>query len=79
MDEVYSLEFSHDGRKLATCGKDKDVLVYDTTSFQVLHRLMGHNDSVPYLTWSPDDSKLISCSLDSRAKVWDMAVCFTLS
>ncbi|KAL9046650.1 MAG: hypothetical protein Q9214_000567, partial [Letrouitia sp. 1 TL-2023] len=73
MDEVYSLEFSHDGRKLATCGKDKDVLVYDTSSFQVLYRLMGHNDSVPYLTWSPDDSKLISCSRDYRAKVWDMA------
>lgn len=73
-DEVWYLEFSHDGTKLATASKDQTVIIYDTTTFTTLHRLADHEKQVTYITWSPDDSKLISCSMDHKARVWDVAV-----
>jgi hypothetical protein len=71
--EVWYVQFSHNGRWLATASKDQTIIIYDTTSFTVLHRLEGHTKEVTYVAWSPDDSKLVSCSLDTNARVWDVA------
>lgn len=70
-DEVWYLDFSHDGTKLATTSRDSTVIIYDTASFAVLHRLSDHAGAVAHATWSPDDTKLISCSHDHKARVWD--------
>lgn len=72
--EVWAMEFSHDGRRLATSGEATDVLIYDTSVFQVLYSLTGHTKEVAYLAWSPDDSRLITCSHDKTARVWDAPV-----
>ncbi|KAI4194518.1 MAG: hypothetical protein LQ350_007725 [Teloschistes chrysophthalmus] len=69
--EVWAMEFSHDGRRLATCGKDTDVLIYDTSVFQELYRLRDHTKSVAYISWSPNDANLITCSFDKTARIWD--------
>ena len=76
--EVWFLEFSHDGKYLATCGEDNTVVVYETGRFHVRHQLAEHTDDVSYVAWSPDDSKLITCSLDKKAKIWDITVYFFL-
>lgn len=73
-NEVWFLEFSHDGTKLATTGRDQTVVVYEVPTFAVLHTLAEHDDGVTYLAWSPDDTKLISCSQDHRARMWDTQV-----
>lgn len=73
-DEVWYLEFSHDGKKLATASKDGTVLVYETRTFNVIDRFTEHEKEVTYITWSPDDSKLISCSMDNKARVWEISV-----
>lgn len=73
--EVWAMEFSHDGRRLATSGQATDVLIYETSTFQLLYRLTEHTDHVAALAWSPDDSRLITCSHDKTARVWDMLVC----
>ena len=73
-DEVFYLEFSHDGTKLATAGKDRTVMIYETGSFAILHQFTNHEKVVTYVTWSPDDSKLISCSKDHKARVWEVSV-----
>ncbi|KAI9722990.1 MAG: hypothetical protein M1812_001439 [Candelaria pacifica] len=70
-DEVWYLEFSHDGSRLATASADNTVIIYDTSSFKIVHTLADHLDKVAYVSWSPDDSKLITCSFDSKARVWD--------
>ena len=76
-DEVYFLEFSHNGQRLATGGKESVCVVYETSTFTVLHTLSGHDSSVAYVAWSPDDTKLVTCSHDSKARVWDAIVsCF---
>ncbi|KAI9827694.1 MAG: hypothetical protein M1819_006895 [Sarea resinae] len=71
-DEVWFLDFSHDGTKLATASKDKTVVIYATDTFEVLHTLHEHGDAVAYVAWSPDDLRLISCSRDKKARVWDV-------
>lgn len=68
------MEFSHDGRRLATCGQATDVLIYDTSVFQELYRLTDHTDHVAYVAWSPDDTNLITCSFDKTARIWDAEV-----
>jgi WD40 repeat protein len=73
-DEIWYVEFSHDGSKLATASKDRTVIIYDTTTFSVIHKFVEHDEPVAYATWSPDDSKLITCSQDKKAKVWDVEV-----
>lgn len=74
-DEVWFVDFSHDGTKLATTSRDRTVIVYDTTrDFEILHKFGGHGGEVSFVSWSPDDSKLISCSHDHKARVWDIAV-----
>lgn len=72
--EVWAMQFSHDGKRLATSGQATDVVVYDTSQFQVLHRLTDHTKCVAYVSWSPDDSKFITCSHDETARMWDAAV-----
>ena len=72
--EVWFLEFSHDGKLLAASGQGETVIIYDVENFSTRHMLKDHTDHVPYLTWSPDDSNLITCSHDQRAKVWDVQV-----
>lgn len=69
--EIWFLQFSHNGRRLAASGERSTVVIYDTSTFQVRHTLTEHTKHVSYLAWSPDDSKLITCSHDHRAMVWD--------
>ncbi|KAI9731947.1 MAG: hypothetical protein M1834_004398 [Cirrosporium novae-zelandiae] len=72
-DEVWYLDFSHDGTKLASTSKDSLLLVYETYNFDVLQRLRGHEQAATFLVWSPDDTKIISCSWDNTARIWDLA------
>ncbi|KAF7715727.1 Uncharacterized protein PECH_006129 [Penicillium ucsense] len=71
VDEVWHCGFSHDGTKLVTAGQDRNVLIYDTSTFTVIHRLVGHTEGIAFASWSPDDTKLITCSQDTTARVWN--------
>ena len=77
--EVWFLEISHNGKLLATSGQGGNVTIYETGNFNIRYMFSDHTDHVPYLAWSPDDSKLITCSHDKRAKVWDVNVRSVLS
>jgi len=70
-DEVWFVQFSNDGTRLATGSKDFTVIVWDLEDFQPIHHLKDHTGAITYLRWSPDDSKLLSCSQDKQAKLWD--------
>lgn len=72
--EVWCLEFSHNGKRLAAGGSDTAIVIYDTSTFQVRHTLRDHGMGIVHIAWSPDDSRLITCSQDHSAKVWDVDV-----
>lgn len=75
-DEVWCLKYSHDGTKLATAGGDKTVVIYETATYKVLHTLTDHESGVCCICWSPDDTKLISCTKwqDSTVRIWNVQV-----
>jgi WD repeat-containing protein 26 len=76
-NEVWHLAFSNDGTRLATASQDKTVVIYDVTNnFRFLLALGDHDAGVCYVSWSPDDSKLITCTReqDNSLRVWDTKV-----
>ncbi|KAH8909098.1 WD domain-containing protein [Coniochaeta sp. PMI_546] len=78
--EVWQVQFSHDGTKMASCGKDNLVIIWAVPSFDVLHKLDAVPNSDPNhdapgvgaVAWSPDDSMLVTCGRDYHAKLWDV-------
>lgn len=73
--EVWHVVFSHDGSRLASCGSDGYVFIYEVGSFEVLHTLKDHDDGIGAVAWSPDDSIIVTGSLDGRARLWNTKVC----
>lgn len=76
-DEIWFICFSNDGRKLATAGKDKKCIIYDVdNNFKVMHRFSDHGAGVCYVAWSPDDTKIITCTRepDNSLRIWDVEV-----
>jgi WD40 repeat protein len=76
-DEVYYLKYSHDGRMLASAGRDRTVIVYDTQKdYRIMYTLRDHTDGITHLAWSLDDTKLVSCSAgqENCAKIWSLHV-----
>jgi WD40 repeat protein len=77
-DEVWYLDFSHDGSMLATAGKDGLVNVYDTKRWMILYEFREHERNaleargVCYVAFSPDDRYLISCSQNNEFVVMDV-------
>ncbi|KAL1884181.1 hypothetical protein VTK73DRAFT_5317 [Phialemonium thermophilum] len=70
--EVWQVLFSHDGSRMATCGQDRYILIWDVPSFEVVHELHGHgNGGVGNVAWSPDDKMLVTCGHDRFAKLWN--------
>lgn len=72
--EVWQVVFSHDGTRLATCGSDKKVILWEVPSFRQLHVLRGHNEGVGNVAWSWDDSLIVTCCQDRHARLWDTNV-----
>ena len=73
-NQVWFVQFSNDGKYLATAGQDKTIVLYDTSTFRRRHVLSEHRKGVVSVAFSPDDKNLISCSQDNEARLWDTNV-----
>ncbi|KAI0437697.1 WD40-repeat-containing domain protein [Xylaria telfairii] len=71
--EVWQVVFSHDGTKLASCGEDRQVIIWEVPSFKILYSLKDHDGGVGNVAWSWDDSMLVTCGRDRYARLWDVA------
>jgi WD40 repeat protein/serine/threonine protein kinase len=78
---VYSVIFSPDGRRLASCGLDftmstgPDFTIkwWDAASGQEIRTLRGHTGIVKSVAVSPDGTHLASGSDDQTVRLWDVA------
>ncbi|KAM0346040.1 hypothetical protein ACHAPU_005801 [Fusarium lateritium] len=70
--EIWQVQFSHDGSKLAAGGSGHQVMIWDTHTFEVLRVLDGHDDGVGNLSFSPDDSKILCCERSGLASLWSV-------
>ncbi|KAL8286124.1 hypothetical protein RQP46_004612 [Phenoliferia psychrophenolica] len=70
-DEIWRLEFSHDGEWLATAGRDKTVIIWKVNdNFSKDKVFAEHVDPIGSLAWSPDDSILLTAA-ESVIKMWN--------
>jgi WD40 repeat protein/serine/threonine protein kinase len=67
------LEYSPDGKLLASCGGDTLVLLRDADTGNEVAAMQGHTDRVKAITFRPDGERIASASLDGTVRVWDLA------
>ncbi|MBI1901905.1 MAG: hypothetical protein HYS13_12445 [Planctomycetia bacterium] len=70
-DTVFGLEFSYDGKLLASCAADKFVKVFDVAEGKLQKSFEGHTHHVLGVSWMYDGKLLASCGADSVVKVWN--------
>eukprot|EP01028_Stygiella_incarcerata_P011782 TRINITY_DN685_c0_g4_i2.p1 TRINITY_DN685_c0_g4~~TRINITY_DN685_c0_g4_i2.p1 ORF type:complete len:1469 (+),score=420.73 TRINITY_DN685_c0_g4_i2:95-4501(+) len=69
---VRSVDFSPDGRFVATASDDNLILLWDVESASIDRELKGHTDVVRCVRFSPEGTFLASSSEDRTVKVWAM-------
>ncbi|KAH9066423.1 WD40-repeat-containing domain protein [Lactarius vividus] len=74
-DEVWDVEWSHNGKFLASASMDRSVIIWSVGSnrnpdVSLRLHLQGHPFAVTCLAWSPDDTILLSSS-EQYIKMWN--------
>ena len=70
---VVGLNFSRDGRTLATANGDFTVKLWDVKAGRVFRTFKGHTNILYKAIFSPDEKLIASSSRDSTARIWDVA------
>ena len=71
-DLCLSAKFNLAGTRLATCGTDGSVRVFDSETWQEVVTFANHSNWVNDLAWSADGNKIVTGSKDHTAKVFDL-------
>ncbi|MGJ6965620.1 NB-ARC domain-containing protein [Streptosporangium sp. G11] len=70
--KVGPLAFNGDGTRLASCGDDRTVRVWDVATGRAVRVLTGHRGYVSDLAFSPDGQRLASGGQHQLVHVWDL-------
>jgi WD40 repeat protein len=71
-DYLYGMDFSPDGKILAT-GWTNEIRLLDTETGKRIQTLKGHTAEVDFISYSPDGAILASASRDNTIRFWDTA------
>ena len=71
-DEIWHVTFSHDGRLVGSASKDGAACIWRVKASGeavLLHTLQGHTQSLSLVTFSPDDSLLLTCGSEPEVRL----------
>ncbi|CAA7017510.1 unnamed protein product [Microthlaspi erraticum] len=74
-NEVWFVQFSNSGKYLATASSDCTAIIWkvlDDNRIELMHTLQSHQNPVSFVSWSPDDTKLLTCGNAEVLKLWDV-------
>ena len=71
-DVCLGVAFDPPGKRLAACGADRAIRIYDIASGKQDRLIEDHADWVMGIAWSPDGSQLVSGGRDKASKVFDL-------
>lgn len=69
---VTAVALAEAGNELYSGGIDNDIKVWDMRRRTVVYTMLGHTDTVSSLRVSPDSQTLLSNSMDSTVRTWDI-------
>ncbi|KAI5597214.1 hypothetical protein POPTR_002G055800v4 [Populus trichocarpa] len=75
-DEVWFLQFSHNGKYLASSSNDRSAIIWEIDvngGVSLKHRLSGHQKPVSSVSWSPDDHQILTCGVEEVVRRWDVS------
>lgn len=68
---VNQVRFSPDGTKFASASSDKNVVLFNSDSAEVIKKIEGaHSKGILDLAWL-DDENFMTCSSDNSIKLWN--------
>jgi len=70
---VSDVAFSPDGKLLASAGSDAVVCLWEVSTGEGVHRLVGHTDEVEAVAFSPDGKLLASGARDKMVRLWEVS------
>lgn len=70
-DVVFGVAFSPDASRLATCGADRTIRIFDVASGEEQVLIEDHADWVLAIAWNHDGTRLASASRDKTSKLFD--------
>ena len=72
-DGVLHATFSHDGRRILTCGEDFQAIIWDSATGRIVVPPLQHPHQVAYGAFSSNDRWIATACADGTARIWDAA------
>ena len=70
-DAVTYVQYSPDGKQLASGGGDTTIRFWNTSSLLPYHTCTGHRNHILAVAWAPDGSVFVAADKSGDIRVWE--------